>query len=124
MMAIVHNHPIAEGHMLIFPKQERAKLQDLTEQEAIDMFILANKFQKVLESVFDKPFSLCIENGPNAGQTNKQVSIQLLPKTEQFSGKFRTDVPQDKEFLSEVQVLGLVKRIQQSFESFRDSSSQ
>ncbi|KAL2333109.1 hypothetical protein Fmac_014322 [Flemingia macrophylla] len=68
-------------HVLVCPKREVKRVADLTDDETVDLWHIAKKLGRQLES-FHKASSLtfCIQDGPQAGQTVPHVHIHILPR--------------------------------------------
>ncbi|XP_031266560.1 bifunctional bis(5'-adenosyl)-triphosphatase/adenylylsulfatase FHIT-like [Pistacia vera] len=79
--AMVNLRPVVPGHVLIVPKREVKRLVDLTADETSDLWLMAQKVGKQLES-YHKASSLTftIQDGPEAGQTVPHVHIHILPR--------------------------------------------
>lgn len=67
--------------MLICPKREVKRVADLTADEMTELWMIAQKVGRQLES-FHKASSLTfvIQDGPQAGQTVPHVHIHILPR--------------------------------------------
>ncbi|KAK7302001.1 hypothetical protein RJT34_12879 [Clitoria ternatea] len=68
-------------HVLIVPKREVKRVADLTDDENTDLWHIARKLGRQLES-YHKASSLtfCIQDGPQAGQSVPHVHIHILPR--------------------------------------------
>ncbi|XP_020203678.1 bifunctional bis(5'-adenosyl)-triphosphatase/adenylylsulfatase FHIT isoform X1 [Cajanus cajan] len=79
--AFVNLRPAVQGHVLVCPKRKVKRVADLTDVETIDLWRIAKKLGRQLES-FHKASSLtfCIQDGPQAGQTVPHVHIHILPR--------------------------------------------
>ncbi|XP_019439571.1 PREDICTED: bifunctional bis(5'-adenosyl)-triphosphatase/adenylylsulfatase FHIT-like [Lupinus angustifolius] len=79
--AFVNLRPIVPGHVLICPKREVKRVADLTAEEITEMWIIAQKLGRKLES-YHKASSLTfvIQDGPQAGQSVPHVHIHILPR--------------------------------------------
>ncbi|XP_027335444.1 bifunctional bis(5'-adenosyl)-triphosphatase/adenylylsulfatase FHIT-like [Abrus precatorius] len=68
-------------HVLVCPKREAKRVADLTDDETIDLWCIAKKLGRQLES-YHKASSLtfCIQDGPQAGQSVPHVHIHILPR--------------------------------------------
>ncbi|XP_061344898.1 bifunctional bis(5'-adenosyl)-triphosphatase/adenylylsulfatase FHIT-like [Gastrolobium bilobum] len=90
--AFVNLRPAAPGmylHVLICPKREVKRVADLTADEITDLWCIAQKLGRQLES-YHKASSLtfCIQDGPQAGQSVPHVHIHILPRK---SGDFENN---------------------------------
>ncbi|KAK7387318.1 hypothetical protein VNO78_28036 [Psophocarpus tetragonolobus] len=68
-------------HVLICPKREVKRVADLTDDETTDLWLIAKKLGRQLET-YHKASSLtfCIQDGPQAGQSVPHVHIHILPR--------------------------------------------
>lgn len=56
--------------MLVSPLRQVKRLTDLSDQETADLFVVAKKVQKMLETIYEtNSATICVQDGPNAGQT-------------------------------------------------------
>ncbi|KAI1733160.1 carbon-nitrogen hydrolase domain-containing protein [Ditylenchus destructor] len=79
--AFVNLKPIVPGHVLCTSIRKAERLADLTDQETADMFILAKKVQRMLESHFKTvSFNVDVQDGPDSGQTVAHVHIHIVPR--------------------------------------------
>ncbi|RDX75680.1 Bifunctional bis(5'-adenosyl)-triphosphatase/adenylylsulfatase FHIT, partial [Mucuna pruriens] len=78
---ILFNKMLIYLHVLICPKREVKRVADLTDDENIDLWYIAKKLGRQLES-YHKASSLtfCIQDGPQAGQSVPHVHIHILPR--------------------------------------------
>ncbi|KAE9598866.1 putative bis(5'-adenosyl)-triphosphatase [Lupinus albus] len=76
-------------HVLICPKREAKRVADLSADEITEMWIIAQKLGRQLES-YHKASSLTfvIQDGPQAGQSVPHVHIHILPRK---SGDFENN---------------------------------
>ncbi|RZB81056.1 Bifunctional bis(5'-adenosyl)-triphosphatase/adenylylsulfatase FHIT [Glycine soja] len=68
-------------HVLVCSKREVKRVADLTDDETVDLWLIAKKLGRQLES-YHKASSLtfCIQDGPQAGQSVPHVHIHILPR--------------------------------------------
>ncbi|RCN29603.1 histidine triad domain protein [Ancylostoma caninum] len=79
--AFVNLKPVLNGHVLICPKRVCNHLTDLTDAETADLFVVAKKVQRMLEKVHNVSSStVCVQDGPEAGQTVKHVHVHVLAR--------------------------------------------
>lgn len=78
----VNKKPVLPGHLLVMPKRPGAtRLSDLCSEEVADLFVLAQKAQRLTEVHFECPSStMTIQDGPEAGQTIRHLHIHVLPR--------------------------------------------
>ncbi|MED6118709.1 hypothetical protein PIB30_005181 [Stylosanthes scabra] len=79
--AFVNLRPAVPGHILLKWSREAKRVADLTAEEITDLWMIAQKVGRQLES-YHKASSLtfCIQDGPQAGQTVPHVHIHILPR--------------------------------------------
>ncbi|NP_001235735.2 bifunctional bis(5'-adenosyl)-triphosphatase/adenylylsulfatase FHIT-like [Glycine soja] len=79
--AFVNLRPAVTGHVLVCSKREVKRVADLTDDETVDLWLIAKKLGRQLES-YHKASSLtfCIQDGPQAGQSVPHVHIHILPR--------------------------------------------
>nr|ACU16812.1 unknown [Glycine max] len=80
-LAFVNLRPAVTGHVLVCSKREVKHVADLTDDETVDLWLIAKKLGRQLES-YHKASSLtfCIQDGPQAGQSVPHVHIHILPR--------------------------------------------
>ncbi|GMS96013.1 hypothetical protein PENTCL1PPCAC_18188, partial [Pristionchus entomophagus] len=79
--AFVNLKPVLEGHVLVSPSTPVDRLTDLSDEQTADLFCLAKKVQKMLEAQHGVDSStICVQDGPQSGQTIKHVHIHILPR--------------------------------------------
>ncbi|KIH62036.1 histidine triad domain protein [Ancylostoma duodenale] len=104
--AFVNLKPVLTGHVLICPKRVCNHLTDLTDAETADLFVVAKKVQRMLEKasaigeLYDSgnpngphpltfrdeivhnvsSSTVCVQDGPEAGQTVKHVHVHVLAR--------------------------------------------
>eukprot|EP00331_Platyophrya_macrostoma_P019219 CAMPEP_0176474910 /NCGR_PEP_ID=MMETSP0127-20121128/43305_1 /TAXON_ID=938130 /ORGANISM="Platyophrya macrostoma, Strain WH" /LENGTH=145 /DNA_ID=CAMNT_0017870431 /DNA_START=39 /DNA_END=476 /DNA_ORIENTATION=- len=77
VVGIVNLKPLTDGHV------NRMKL--LNEAETLDLWYSAMEVQKTMEDIYKRTFTCVVQDGPEAGQTVKQVHIHVLPHVEDES---------------------------------------
>jgi len=79
--AFVNRKPILPGHVLVSPKRCLPRVKELTAPEVSDFFLLCQKVGTVIEEHFEaSSTTLCIQDGPEAGQTIPHVHAHILPR--------------------------------------------
>ncbi|CAL5202727.1 unnamed protein product [Lathyrus oleraceus] len=79
--AFVNLRPAVTGHVLICPKREVKRVADLTDDENIELWRIAHKLGRQLESYHNaSSLTFCIQDGPYAGQSVPHVHIHILPR--------------------------------------------
>lgn len=80
--AFLDHFPSAEGHMLVVPRRHVARVEDLTEFEYRDLFLVARQLITTAKDTGTAPegYTIGINDGPVAGQTVPHVHLHLIPR--------------------------------------------
>ena len=74
--------PRRDGHTLVIPYKQVGNLGQLTDVEIANLFIGVKQVQDRLSKVFDTTdFTVCIHDGPLAGQEVPHVHVHVIPRT-------------------------------------------
>ena len=74
--------PRREGHTLVIPKQSAQHLSQLSEEERNSLFEGVVTVQNILSKHFETDdFTVCIHDGPLAGQEVPHVHVHVIPRT-------------------------------------------
>jgi histidine triad (HIT) family protein len=80
-MALLDAFPLAVGHSLVIPKSHYAKLQQMSEQDAIAVFEIVWKLTGAVETGSQVNAStIAIHNGSEAGQEIPHVHVHIVPR--------------------------------------------
>jgi histidine triad (HIT) family protein len=80
-MALLDAFPLAAGHSLVIPKSHYAKVQDMTEQDAMAVFEIVWKLVGAVETGSEVNAStIAIHNGSEAGQEVPHVHAHIVPR--------------------------------------------
>ncbi len=79
-MAFLDTFPIAKGHTLVIPKKHHVKIQDMSNEENSDLFLLVHKILPKIDSLTGATL-IAIHNGKEAGQEIPHTHIHLVPRT-------------------------------------------
>lgn len=101
--AFYDKFPVSNGHSLIVPKRLVSNYFELSEQEQMDCWKLANHVQHVLKEQFHPDgFNVGININPAAGQTVFHCHIHIIPRyandVENPRGGIRGVIPSKKEY--------------------------
>lgn len=77
--AIINHKPYVKGHVLVCSRREVTKIQELTEIESIDLFMIAQEICKKLQQIHKTSYEIFLQNGKDAGQTIGHVHLHLIP---------------------------------------------
>ena len=73
--------PRREGHTLVIPKQSVQRMFELTQQSRDALFDGVVQVQSVLSKHFNtQDFTVCVHDGPLAGQEIPHVHVHILPR--------------------------------------------
>ncbi|VDK36946.1 unnamed protein product [Gongylonema pulchrum] len=77
----VNRCPVLVGHVLVCPIRKVTRLTELSNLETSDLFITAKRIQAMLEAHYGTTSStVCVQDGPESGQTVSHVHIHILPR--------------------------------------------
>lgn len=80
-MALLDAFPLAAGHTLVIPKSHYAKIQDMSERDAMAVFEITWKVAGAVESGSQAGAStIAIHNGSEAGQEIPHVHVHIVPR--------------------------------------------
>jgi histidine triad (HIT) family protein len=81
--AVMHLKPAAQGHILLFPKQHYAILEQVPDDTIAHLFTTANKLSTaIFESIGVQGTNILIRNGTAAGQEIAHVTVHIIPRTD------------------------------------------
>lgn len=78
-VAFMDAFPLAAGHVLVVPRKHRPLLQDMTESEVADVFVLAARLAARTDSLAGSTL-LALHNGSGAGQLVPHAHVHLVPR--------------------------------------------
>ena len=79
--------PRREGHTLVIPKQSVQRLKDLSTHARNDLFEGVTEVQQRLSNQFNtSDFTVCLHDGPLAGQEVPHVHVHVLPRLQGDGG--------------------------------------
>lgn len=74
--------PRRSGHTLVIPTQSVQRLAELTQGERSSLMDGVNEVQTILGAHFGtEDFTICVHDGPLAGQEVPHVHVHVLPRT-------------------------------------------
>ncbi|MGH9954830.1 MAG: HIT family protein [Nitrososphaeraceae archaeon] len=80
-MALLDAFPLAPGHTLVIPKSHYAKVQQMSEQDAMAVFEIVWKLAGAVETGSQVNAStIAIHNGNEAGQEVPHVHVHIVPR--------------------------------------------
>ncbi|XP_037092902.1 nitrilase and fragile histidine triad fusion protein NitFhit-like [Pollicipes pollicipes] len=79
--AFVNKKCVVPGHMLVSPQRDVPRLGQLTPAEVADLFQVSQLVQRLVEHVHEaSSATICVQDGPAAGQTIQHVHVHVLPR--------------------------------------------
>jgi len=72
--------PLAKGHVLVIPKKHHQKIQDMSQSENTDLFLLVHEMTSKVDSISGSTL-VAIHNGIDAGQEVPHVHVHLVPRS-------------------------------------------
>ena len=79
--------PRREGHTLVVPHKAVSRLSQLNDQEIAGLFSGVKDAQLKLGKIFStRDFTICIHDGPLAGQEVPHVHVHVIPRTKGDGG--------------------------------------
>ncbi|HEY6757088.1 MAG TPA: HIT family protein [Nitrososphaera sp.] len=80
-MALLDAFPLAAGHTLVIPKSHYAKVQQMSEQDALAVFEIVWRIVDAVETGSQVNAStIAIHNGSEAGQEVSHVHVHIVPR--------------------------------------------
>jgi histidine triad (HIT) family protein len=80
-IALLDVFPLAAGHTLVIPKSHYAKIQDMSEQDAMAVFEITWKVAGAVEAGSQVNASIiAIHNGSEAGQEIPHMHVHIVPR--------------------------------------------
>jgi histidine triad (HIT) family protein len=80
-MALLDAFPLAPGHTLVIPTSHYAKVQQMSEQDAMAVFEIVWKLAGAVETGSQVNAStIAIHNGSEAGQEVPHVHVHIVPR--------------------------------------------
>lgn len=86
--AFTNLKPFLNGHVLLAPTRKEKKFKDLTETEAMEMWISAKNISENLKRYYRlESVQITIQDGEDAGQTIDHCHIHIIPIPKGYSPK-------------------------------------
>ena len=80
-LAFLDIAPGTKGHTLIIPKEHAATLEELSDDKASKILVLAKKIVKAMKEVHDfTNYNIIQNNGKIAGQTVDHYHMHIIPR--------------------------------------------
>ncbi len=76
--------PLSKGHVLVIPKNHHQKIQDMSQDENADLFLLVHEMISKVDSVSGATL-VAVHNGVDAGQEVPHVHVHLIPRSKDDS---------------------------------------
>ena len=86
-LAFLDIHPSSIGHTLIIPKRHVQKIEELSENEAKDLFRTLHLLVKPIQTAVKASAStIGINNGPDSGQEIPHLHVHIIPRSKGDGG--------------------------------------
>lgn len=80
-IAFLDINPVADGHVLLIPREHTKYIEDLQEETVENVLKTLVKLIPPIQRAFNaKDSNIAINNGPNAGQLVPHVHIHIIPR--------------------------------------------
>jgi histidine triad (HIT) family protein len=98
-IAFLDANPLAPGHTLVVPKQHHARIEEIPEDDAADLFGAVHDLVPRVEAAVDaEAVSVGINDGEAAGQEVPHSHVHLVPRFEGDGGSpFHAIAPASEE---------------------------
>lgn len=74
-------YPLTGGHTLVIPKNHHQKVQDMSDAETADLFLLVSEMVSRVDTMTGSTL-VAIHNGKQAGQEIPHVHVHLVPRND------------------------------------------
>ena len=106
-LAFLDANPVADGHVLLIPREHAQYIEDLREETAENLMKTLIKIVPPIQRAMKSTDSnIAINNGPNAGQYVPHVHIHITPRPTRVGSPFFSSVgrfkPRKKEYFVEI----------------------
>lgn len=106
-MAFLDINPVADGHVLLIPREHTKYIEDLPLETAENLMKTLIKLVPPIQRAFNATDSnIAINNGPNAGQFVPHVHIHIIPRPTRAGSLLISSVgrfkPRKKEYFVEL----------------------
>ena len=101
-IAFLDINPVADGHVLLIPREHTQYIEELSEKTAMSLMKTLIKLVKPIQRAMNSSDSnIGINNGPNAGQLIPHVHIHIIPRPNK-TGSLILHAPRKKEYFREI----------------------
>lgn len=94
-LAVLDRQPINRGHLLVLPLRHARDYASLTEEEVIEIAVVAQRADRAVRAVFGSAATgtnLLMSNGLSADQGVPHAHMHVIPREEGDGYEFREDV--------------------------------
>lgn len=93
VFAFTNLRPILPGHVLLAPVRQEKKFANLTETEAMEMWISAKNIAENLKKYYHlDSVQISIQDGEDSGQTVDHCHIHIIPIPQNFNSSSIDDI--------------------------------
>jgi histidine triad (HIT) family protein len=112
-LAFLDENPLATGHTLVAPKDHYARLRDLPEDQATDLFGQVYALTADVEDAVDADgVTIGVDDGEAAGQDVMHLHVHLIPRFEGDGGRDVAAVVGDPPDLTDEEMDAIEARIE------------
>lgn len=87
VVAFLDANPLAPGHALVIPREHHGRLEDLSTDDAMDVFRAVHHLLEPIQDAVDAVAStVAVNNGSAAGQEVPHVHCHIVPRFEGDGG--------------------------------------
>ena len=106
-IAFLDINPVADGHVLLIPREHTKYIEDLPEEIVERLMKTLIKLLPPIQRAFNaKDSNISINNGPNAGQLVSHVHIHIIPRPTRVRAQFVSNVsrfkPHNEDYYKEI----------------------
>lgn len=94
-LVVLDRQPINRGHVLVLPRRHAEDLASLTEEEVVEVALLAHRADRGVRAVFGDVATgtnLLMSNGASADQGVPHAHLHVIPRQDGDGYEFREDL--------------------------------
>lgn len=117
VLAFLDIHPSAPGHTLIVPKTHVARVEDLSDEDAYNLFKSLHSLVGRIQSAMDAEAStIGINNGSESGQEVPHVHIHVIPRYKGDRGGIIQGIARSPRRLGREEMQSIAERLRKFIE--------
>ena len=99
VFAMINHKPIIPGHVLVCSRRITPKIELLTEIESLDLFLTAQEVCKKLQTIYNKEYTVALQNGKDAGQTVEHIHLHCMPMINEAVDQEKIEVRTEEDMI-------------------------